>query len=860
MKENVFKAALAGLLHDIGKFAQRAGELGSRIWDDTARQDYKYQHALYSGDFVEKYVPKQWREGLSGPARHHQPLTHHDQVVALADHLSAGERSDSGEKLPRQLQSIFCSISGSKDEAGNLISPPTRKYLPLKKLAIRRDTIFPVDTIDDSHGTYRELWDGFTQEATALKAAFEVEGANPEAYLESLLNQMQQYTWCIPSAYYRSIPDVSLYDHSRMTAALAACLVEHSTDKIQAWLKQQRHNEPVALLVGGDISGVQKFIYTITSKGAAKSLRGRSFYLQLLTEVVARYVLNQLGLPITNLLYAGGGNFFLLAGAEQQKELAKITSDVTEKLLTSHDGALHLIMAHHAISPEGFQRTRFHTEWNKLHQALIHAKSQPLGSLNSKKLAEEVGSALGVGGDANSLCQVCGRETKQTEATESGGEIIRICHLCQSLADLGNKLAKATHLIFAYTTPRYHPKINHWWQGVELFGSKMWPVNANLPPEPGRPYLNGLPEQSYLLEVHTLFAAARYGPDLQDEINKVRVAKLQSNRLFAQLVARDWDDLPLTFDELAKNRTNADGIPHNSQQTEDTKRWSGLRRWGVLRMDVDNLGRLFYEGFVDKRGENSLTLSRLASLSFALRLFFEGWLPQLGRPPEASPRLVNRLYAQYAGGDDVFIVGSWDALPEFAAKIRVSLAEYACYNPAVTLSGGVTLAPEKYPLYQAANEAEQAEKAAKHYREKKDAFCFLGMVTAWEEFEPLMRRAYQFADWCGEGELVSRALLQTLLAIYNEYSVGCKEALRTGKWQPGQIYYGPWMWHLAYQLGRRVQELTRRIENQNTSSQLRSQLENIRRELMQIERDMLDQRKIETIGLAARWAQYLIRQ
>ena len=33
---------------------------------------------------------------------------------------------------------------------------------------------------------------------------------------------MQTYTWCIPSAYYQSVPDVSLYDHSRMTAALAA--------------------------------------------------------------------------------------------------------------------------------------------------------------------------------------------------------------------------------------------------------------------------------------------------------------------------------------------------------------------------------------------------------------------------------------------------------------------------------------------------------------------------------------------------------------------------------------------------------------------------------------------------------------
>lgn len=37
-------------------------------------------------------------------------------------------------------------------------------------------------------------------------------------------------------------------------------------------------------LLGGDVSGIQSFIYTLTAAGATKSLRGRSFYLQLLTE------------------------------------------------------------------------------------------------------------------------------------------------------------------------------------------------------------------------------------------------------------------------------------------------------------------------------------------------------------------------------------------------------------------------------------------------------------------------------------------------------------------------------------------------------------------------------------------------
>ncbi len=48
---------------------------------------------------------------------------------------------------------------------------------------------------------------------------------------------------------------------------------------------------PTFSLVGGDIPGIQRTIYTITSKGAAKGLRGRSAFIQLLGDAVVRRVL-----------------------------------------------------------------------------------------------------------------------------------------------------------------------------------------------------------------------------------------------------------------------------------------------------------------------------------------------------------------------------------------------------------------------------------------------------------------------------------------------------------------------------------------------------------------------------------------
>lgn len=825
MKTEVFNAALAGLLHNIGTFAQRAGE-------DVV---------------ISEIVPAPWVNAVQTLTT----LEAHGELIDLARRLAAGGLPDEGQVSARQLQAIFCSITGLRDKNGQPLTPPKTQYVPLKKLAIASDTIFPSDAVADPTGDYQALWRGFKAEAVQLKAATEQSGADLEAYLPALLDLMQQYTWCVPADV-----DVSLYDHSRMTAALAASLAALPT------LPKADSDEPVALLVGGDISGVQKFIYTITSKGAAKSLRGRSFYLQLLTEVVARYVLNRLDLPLTNLIYAGGGNFFLLAGVEHQEKLSAVARDVTKTLLATHDGSLHLMMAFQPITAKGLAGFTFHTAWNNLHITLNRAKSQPLSSLDNEHFATEVGAAQGVGGDVNALCRVCGRETHQTEAVDSGGETIRICHLCQSLADLGNQLAKATHLVFAFGAPRRHAKINRWWQGLELFGANMWPINANSPLKPGERYLKGQLTGLHLVDVYPLAVQAKHEAILLDEVEQIAAVKMRSTRLFAQLVAKGRDGFPLTFDELAVNQTDPDGMPSplSAEPPDSAVRWSGLRRWGVLRMDVDNLGHLFRQGFINQNGDNTLTLGRVAGLSFALRLFFEGWLPQLGRQTTMSARLINRLYVQYAGGDDLFVVGSWDALPEFAAVIRASLAEYVGHNPAISLSGGVSLAPEKYPLYQAAGEAEQAEKLAKHYRPGKNAFCFLGCPVGWEEFEPVMTLAYELAAWCGEQELVSRALLQTLLAIYVEYEDGRNKAINLGKWQPGQLYYGPWRWHLAYQLGQRLQEVDRRINRPDVPAELRRQLENVQSRLKQIERDMLEQRKIETIGLAVRWAQYLIRQ
>ncbi len=847
----VWLAALAGLLHDIGKFSQRAGKL--ELTDRQALGEVKYEHALYSDSFVRVYVPDGWQAGITAPRQHHNPQSDQDYQVQLADWLSSGEREEDEDNQIPYLRSIFSRLKGYDRPM----------LLPLKRLALDEATLFanerPDNTWKKSHqAEYAKHWDNF-ESACKQAGLKEFVPGQEAAYLETLYSLLMEYTWCVPSASYHSIPDVSLFDHARTTAALAACLAADGRDG--EWCKRVANalttdgSDEVCLLVGGDISGVQSFLYTLTSSGAAKSLRARSFYLQLLTEVVAQYVLDELGLPITNLLYAGGGNFFILMGTGKRDDLAHIRREVSRKLLEAHDGTLHLALTAVAVKASEFKRGQFWMVWDNLHQQLAIEKRRPMADLDPAQLAQEIGFAGGEGGDTNRVCNVCGRESQAELQQDRKDETVRKCNFCASLETLGAQLSHATHLVWLKSSTRDSVvrEPSDWWYAMMAFGANVYAINANELSDKDQ-YIGYWPKGLTFVQVNQLQAGSRYEKQLLGELAKQSAPVVTTYRPFAQLVPFRGKDQVLTFDELAEES-------------------QGVRRWGVLRMDVDNLGDLFRYGFVwsNEQGkeENNLTLSRVASLSFALRLFFEGWLPKLGEAQwphggddPASGRIYpNTLYVQYAGGDDVFVVGAWNALPEFAARIRESFGLYVGHNPDITISAGITLADQKFPLYLAAEQAAEAEQAAKNYHrpdgKEKDALCLFEQAIGWEQFKEVSHRARLMTDWCEgagaqQGKSLPKSIIQSFLAIDAEFQRGAVDEGRNrsrSKHRRGQFYYGPWVWHAVYKLTRTI----------NATEKLSADAARI---LGQWEEQLLDPSKsnIVTMGLSARWAELLTRK
>ncbi len=856
LKSKVYLAALAGLLHDIGKFAQRAE------WRSG-------KHSEVGAEFVSTFVPARWRKGL------YPAMTHHDQslpdyetkVVVLADRLSAGERADEKEEQPKQLLSIFCRLE-TQNAQGKPQSAPEPLYWPLKPLALDRETIFPTARYAGeptvSQG-YKELWEGFQSQVEALQEAHQGEG-DLAVYLESLLMALQRFTWCMPSAYYRSLPDVSLYDHSRMTAALAACLTgkpEHVLD--QALQAPEQSAEPIALLVGGDISGVQDFIYTISSLGATPGLRGRSFYLQLLTEVVARYVLRRLGLPITNLIYQGGGDFYLLARPDDSANLLQIQREISRVLLAHHRGDLYLALAHVPLTAADFYDGRISGKWEELARALRQVKQRRFAELEEGLAA--LFEAQDHGGNQDKQCQVCGREhpgTQEFRRRPEGEDGVRKCPQCLAYEQLGDELRRARYLWLMEQGPSIPDRPlkevpGDLEQVLTALGyrcgvSKDWRT---------------IPDASFRV-ILALKDEALNGlqPDAQTAVGRRFLVNVTPTY---EQVDANWlaGQSAETRRRLAEDLPERPGVavkPFSLLEAQST----GIERLGVLRMDLDDGGRLFSDGFVERDEAGNITrrfatLSRVAALSFAISLYFEGWVEHIAEAMNAETRTErgDTLYSIYSGGDDLFFVGAWDRVVELARRIRANLTPFVAHHPGIHASAGVVLVGGKYPLYQAAQDAGAAEGRAKA-RAGKDALAFLGQVVSWEQFgldrretgmmesvSALTRRLVRMVTPENEGgEGAPHTIIRRLIQLQDLYEdAAARRRLQgqdTNLAGQEQVYWGPWMWRGYYFLKRMTRNKSG--EPWDSINQLAEGLKG----------DHFG--AIEWIGLAARWAELLTRK
>lgn len=607
------------------------------------------------------------------------------QEISAASAFAKVEGQGSKTDVSQPLHSVFTHLNG---EHPNL-ALPFRPY----DGALEIPGVQPSVTVSD----YAALLEHFR--AGLGKLAFTEDDA------DALLARLEYDTANVPAFIFKGgKSDVSLYDFAKMTAAVSACLSEYLldqgvTDMAELYKRKAFRDEKAFLLYSADLSGIQKFIYTVATKGAQKSLRSRSFFLELMMEHYADTVLHACGLSRVNLIYIGGGHcYLLLPNTQGVKDAVEEINHRTNDALIDWFGTA-LFAAHgfatcsmNDLTNTPAANTPYKTIFRKVSSAISRHKMSRYSAQQIRRLNRPQSGRDG------RECTVCGSTDLLREDR---------CRWCAGFEDLSAKLQ--SDLLTAYVVTDC----------------------------PTGSYDLPLPCDAYLT--------------LMDEAAAHEALKT-GHVLHIYTKNRSCPDLPRS------TRLDLCAYYASNQNTDLAQSAAGIQRLAICRMDVDNLGHAFVAGFEKASSKNVqennryVTLSRTASLSRQLSHFFKRCMGQLLNSEKG--RLD--VSVVYSGGDDVFFLGAWDQVIQAAQLIQASFIAFN--GGSLTLSGGIGLYDEKYPIRLAADETADLESQAKNHPGK----------NALTLFEPTTRHTYAWSVFDKQVMGEKFALLQRFFAHQDE--------------------------------------------------------------------------------------------
>lgn len=707
MNPLTLRSALSGLLHDVGKMVYRAGE-STR---DHSTAGYEWLCGVLHGD--------EWRDVLCGVRYHHaqalrQARLDRDSIAyitCVADNIAAAadrrEEETASARFDRTLPlySVFTHLNGRHLA---LALKPTvhdgRLHLPAAPA--------PVSASDYS-ALLRVLRDGLGGMTVS------------DSWIDSLLALLDSCASNVPSSTYTGeSPDISLYDHMKITAAAGACISEylqandmHDYRKILFDNESAFRRENAFLLYTADLSGIQKFIYTVATSHAQRALRSRSFFLELFMEHYIDEVLCACGLSRANLLYSGGGHCYMLLPNTRNTVCALERANLNANDWLLYQFGSRLFLAHGWTQCSANDLTNTPAE-DTPYKAMFGRVSSAVSLNKMRRYTPDQIRRLNKRAQHNDgrECRVCGN----TDTVRQDR-----CRWCAAFEDVSIRIQDAERTAYYVTR------------------DASYKYDLPLPGADGDVYLS-------------LLTIEQARQRLRSDSSVVRV--YTKNRAFTGLNYSTRLDV---CDYFASNQ--------NSELADASE---GIRRLAVCRMDVDNLGHAFVAGFEQPDAKDALaryhyvTLSRTAALSRQLSLLFKRYMAQV--LSEGTPLNVSVVYS---GGDDVFLLGAWNHVIEAAQRIRRRFTEFT--GGSLTLSGGIGMYDDKYPIRLAAEETQALEQRAKSEPDKDSISLFDPLdnhTYSWDVFNrDVMREKYDMLEkfFSGQDER-GRAFLYRMTELLRE--------------------------------------------------------------------------------------------
>ena len=685
---------------------------------------------------------------INAAAAHHRPDTFLQWVIATSDRVASGferdnfkpDEPDEFEKYnaakdendetstgrnhfqARQL-SLFEQIR-LNGEQHKFTAKDLKWRYPLEALSPK--AIFPqlreqCEPGNDEHAQsqYKALWDDFLE---ALRSIPKSHRSNWSLWFDHFDTAWLTFTQAIPAATaFGTKPEVSLYDHSKTTAALATALWrwhedERQTDNAAAARLKDRSdwNTEKFLLVQGDFFGIQDFVFSEgsqTNKAAAKLLRGRSFQVSLFTELAALKVLDALSLPPTSQITNAAGKFLIVAPntADARAQLERARREINAWFLQHSFGLAGLGLVCKPASCNAFLKGRFKGLMQGLFSDLEKAKLQRFDLTADGNPVFTVDYSQGV-------CQFNAR----LPADQPAGAGKASAALSRDQITLGASLTREDRILIvrdpSVLTGHNLKKLELpvFGYGVAFTSSEDATGKFGMLAQDGallRCWDFSLPDNlaDTLWHGYARRFVNAYVPTFTslDQQTGGKYGVLETGLDFDAHI-----DLGKTLNHIACEDRNCPSGPD---------KWQGQVALMTLKGDVDNLGTIFQQGLQEP------TFAKMAALSRQMNAFFAIWLPAL-----CATEFPN-TYTVFAGGDDFFLIGPWHSTQKLAARMAEEFKTYVAGNPAITFSAGMVMTKPGLPLPTLATQAEEALVTAKGT--DKNALMLFGERVRWPNWE-----------------------------------------------------------------------------------------------------------------------------
>ncbi|MEM4257258.1 MAG: type III-A CRISPR-associated protein Cas10/Csm1 [Candidatus Diapherotrites archaeon] len=414
-------------------------------------------------------------------------------------------------------------------------------------------------------------------------------------------------------------------------------------------------------------------------KGYTKRSRGRSFFIQILTELTIQLLLKRLNLTRTSIVMSAGGHFYLIApNTTQNKQIIETTYCEINEFLISTTDKLNLTLESveadkNSFKPENLQELL----------ATINKKSElkKFERLFNEKMYENIFEKEFEGKE----CKSCGFK----EISYKNKDLCEMCSLAENIGQIYNE-----DILFLITEKEAKNQNNV----IQLLKRRPFQDLGDITIVP---YNNNskelLPKKGFVY----CFADYQY---ITKEYSK-------NKKLFSFELLKKIEDLDISIDFNFK----PSGEPLELEKMAKIDGKENTAKLAHFKMDVDNLGKII---------KKAKTISQISTISDQLLLFFS----------KKVSELVDKksTYTVFIGGDDLYLISRYDKMLSESKKIVEEFQNF--YNNQITVSGGMNILHHAFPMNVAIEIAQEEIDKAKNYSTEKNSISFLEKQVNWSDW------------------------------------------------------------------------------------------------------------------------------